>query len=368
MQIIYGADIYLGNDSQDAQLINVFATVLSDQASGVIAVYNSYSPTTAQGVGLSSVVKTNGITRDVASYSTVGLLVVAQVGLPLNNCSASDGIYTWSIPNGTLIPSAGELLVTATCTTIGAINAAPGAIDIIATPTAGWQSVTNPAAAVPGLPVETDPQLRARQYQSTMISSKTLTDGIVGAILSLPEVVACTPYDNDTSTTNSLGIPASALSLVITGGVISQIASTLFLLKGPGDITYGTTNSIVYDSYGVPHQMNWFSTVMIPISVVINIHNLPGYSTAIGAQIMQSVVNYINALPSGQSVLLPRVGVPAQLVGPSAVVNTTRDPNTFELVSILMSRAPAIPTASDVAINFYEQATCSLAIVSLNVV
>lgn len=43
-------------------------------------VYNAFSPSTAQGAGLSSVVKINGIRRKTASYSTVDLRIVGQVG------------------------------------------------------------------------------------------------------------------------------------------------------------------------------------------------------------------------------------------------------------------------------------------------
>ncbi len=73
---IYGADVYLEPDSQDGQLLAIFAAAINDANAMAAAVYNAFSPATAQGVGLSSVVKINGIARAVASFSTVDVLIV----------------------------------------------------------------------------------------------------------------------------------------------------------------------------------------------------------------------------------------------------------------------------------------------------
>lgn len=48
---IYGADVYLENDSQDRQLLGLFATAINDANSMAVAVYNAFSPASAQGRG-----------------------------------------------------------------------------------------------------------------------------------------------------------------------------------------------------------------------------------------------------------------------------------------------------------------------------
>ena len=62
----YGSDAVLTPDSQDGQLLAVFAQAIYDNGQALIAIYNSFSPATAQGAGLSSLVKINGLARDVA--------------------------------------------------------------------------------------------------------------------------------------------------------------------------------------------------------------------------------------------------------------------------------------------------------------
>src|SRR4051812_22366331 len=73
---IYGADVYLESDSQDGQLLAVIAKGFYDVAALGASVYNSFSPVTAQGVGLSRNVKLNGLSRGIPTKSSVDLVVV----------------------------------------------------------------------------------------------------------------------------------------------------------------------------------------------------------------------------------------------------------------------------------------------------
>src|SRR4051812_20061970 len=87
---IYGTDIYVEPDSQDGQLLAIFAQFMFDMGNASVAVYNAFSPTTAQGAGLSSVVKVNGLTRRVASISTVDVTLVGQPGRTITNGLITD--------------------------------------------------------------------------------------------------------------------------------------------------------------------------------------------------------------------------------------------------------------------------------------
>lgn len=54
---IYGQDIYLGNDSQDYQMISIFALKIYDTFQAVELDYNNRSPKTAIGTALDALVK-----------------------------------------------------------------------------------------------------------------------------------------------------------------------------------------------------------------------------------------------------------------------------------------------------------------------
>ena len=76
---IYGDDLYLGNDSQDYQMISAFALKTYDTIQLLQIVYNNQSVKTAVGTGLSSRVKLNGLRRKTASCSTC---VLTLKGVP----------------------------------------------------------------------------------------------------------------------------------------------------------------------------------------------------------------------------------------------------------------------------------------------
>ncbi|MDX7085945.1 baseplate J/gp47 family protein, partial [Serratia marcescens] len=253
-QQIYGDDVYLESDSKDGQMLAIYARGIHDVNNMAIAVYNSFSPATAQGRGLASNVKINGIAVTPASRSMADVRIVGQVGVSITNGTVRDsnGI-TWSLPDSVVIGIDGTVTVTATCQIDGAVVAPAGTITEIGTPTRGWQSVTNPAAATAGRKVETDAELRQRQAKSVAIPSLTVLDGIMGAVAKLDGVERYRGYENDTSVEDANGLPPHSISLVVAGGDAAAIAKTIATKKTPGGGTYGTTTIDVTDKYGIVH-------------------------------------------------------------------------------------------------------------------
>lgn len=356
---IYGADVYLGNDSQDGQFLALLALALHDTNSMAVAVYGAFSPATAQGVGLSSVVKINGIRRLIATHSAADLVLTGQNGTPITNgIVRDDNQNNWLLPASVTIPASGQIIVTAQAAAAGAIAAAAGSISTILTPTRGWQSATNPAPAVAGDPLESDPALRNRQTFSTALPSQTVLDGIVGSILSIPGVIRVKPYENDTEVTDQDGLPPHSITFVVDGGDAQQIANAIVLKKTPGTATYGTTVETVVDAYGLSHIVRFFRPTLVPISVAITVQPLLGFSTATEALISQAVADYVDSLPIGVDVLLTKLYAPANLpVDPTVS-------NTFNIVSLTISRTGA-PAAQDIPIAFNEVAVCTIDNVTL---
>lgn len=357
---IYGADAYLDPDSQDGQFLAVIAQSISDANAIAIAIYNSFSPATAQGAALSSQVKINGIARDIASFSTVDVLISGTVGTTITNGVVTDSAGNrWSLPPSVTLAGT-TITVTATCQTIGAIPAAANTVTGIATPTRGWASVTNPSAATAGAPVETDAQLRQRQTVSTALPSQSILDGLIGAVSSLTGVARLAAYENPTGSTDGDGVPAHAISLVVDGGDASAIAEQIALKKTPGTATYGTTTETVSDAYGDDIDINFYRPTAKSIDVAIDITSLAGYNSGVGDAIKAQVAAYINALAIGQDVLWTRLFLPANLMG-------SADGLTYEITSLEICLHGGSPAASDVAIAFNEAATCDVANITLTV-
>lgn len=359
---IFGADVYLGNDSQDGQFIGILAAAINDANAAAIAVYNAFSPATAQGNGLSSVVKINGISRAEASNSQVNVLLTGVAGTTITNGVVQDAnSVKWSLPSSVVIPPAGTIIVTATCQKPGAIAAAIGSVTVIATPTLGWQSVTNPSSASLGAAMETDAALRRRQAQSVALPSTTVLAGLMGALQAIDGVTQVGIYENDTGSTDANGLPAHSIAAVVQGGDSLEIAQAILNHKTPGAYTHGTTSVTVHDAVGIPYTIRYFVPTDAQIKVKITLHALTGYSATVEQAIKDSIAAYINALPFGQDVLVTRLYLPALLSGAEGV-------DTYELVTLEVALGAGSFGTSDIPIAFNAQATCSTADITITAV
>ena len=356
---IYGADVYLEADSQDGQWVTVQAQSAYDLCALFAAVYNSFSPSTAQGDALSRNVKINGIKRRVPTFSTADLTIIGQQGTTLTDSSAEDANGNkWAIPSPTVIPVSETITVTATCQTIGAISAGANTINKIATPTRGWQTVNNALPATEGAPVESDAKLRNRQTASTALPSLSVLDGTIGAVARVDGVIRFRGYENDSNVTDADGMPAHNIAIVVEGGDVQDIAEAIAVKKTPGTGTFGTTSATVVDQYGVRNTINFFRPTPATIGVEVTIDPLPGYTSGYADLIKQAVADSINALLIGDDVLITRLYVPANLAGQPEGL-------TYDLNLVRTKKNAGAFGTSNIVLAFNEAAECTPADVTV---
>jgi uncharacterized phage protein gp47/JayE len=359
-QSIFGSDVYLEPDSQDGQWLSIIAAAINDINASCVAVYNQFSPATAVGVGLSSVVKINGLARQIATASSVDVLIVGVAGTTINLGIVGDILnQRWALPDSVDIPPAGEITVTASALTVGALAAAPGTVTKILTPTLGWQTVNNLTAATPGAPVESDAALRQRQAKSTALSALTPLKALVGAVSTLTGVTQVQPYENDTNATDANGIPAHSIALVVEGGDAAAIAVAIKAKKTLGGGTYGNTSEMVDNGFGIPEEIQFSRPVLVDIGAEVTLTPLIGFTTAIQNAMKQAVTDYINALPIGEDVIVDRLSSPLNLYGAPESKTYKIAPNGVKL-----SKNGGALAAADVVIAFDELAACDIADIS----
>ena len=346
---IYGTDVSLDASTQDGELCGIFASAINDTNAMAVQAYNSFSPTTSQGSGLSSVVKINGLQRLVSSFSSADILIVGQAGSLITAGLIADGnSNTWALPPVVVIPDLGQILVTALCTTLGAISAPAGTITQVANLQPGWQTASNPQDATLGAPVETDALLRLRQSISTANGSTGMLQGMVGSLAAIPGVARVRGYENELNLPDANGIPGHCVAIVIDGGDAQTIARTIKAKKG-GCGTYGSTSQIVTDVYGIPSTVNFFPVGQPLITFAITIKALTGFTTDVELLIKTALSAWVNALGIGVSLQRTRSFSAAYLFG-------GLQSQTFEIATIAIARDGLTPTQNDVTINFNEAA------------
>lgn len=353
-QQIYGNDAYLEPDSKDGQMVALVALAVHDANNTAIAVYNCFSPATGYGAALTSNVKINGIARKGATNSTVDLLLTGTAGTAITNGTVKDtNNVIWRLPASVVIGVDGAVTVTAICSNSGAVAALAGTITTINTPTRGWTSVTNPAAATVGAPAETDAELRIRQGQSVAIPSITPFEGVDGAIANIAGVTRHKLYENDTGKTDGNGLPPHSISAIVDGGDVTEIARTIRGNKGQGVRTWGKTSVTVPDKYGNPHIISFSRPTDVPVYGKITLTVFAGYTSQIGVQIQQAVADYINRLMIGDPVLLSRIYSPANLG-----VVSGGNARYYDIQELLIGKSPETVAAANINIAYDESASC----------
>jgi uncharacterized phage protein gp47/JayE len=375
-QQIYGADVSLDPSTQDGQAIAIEALGVYNNNQAIVANYLSYSPTYAQGAQLSSMVKINGLQRQAASSSTVPVSVVGQAGTRIAAGMFQDEFGNdWTLPPNVLIPNAGDITVTATCQVPGAVILAEGETTTppsgtltILTPQQGLQSITTTAAALPGEPVETDALLRQRQSISTGLPAQTPAQSILAAVANSAGVGRYAIYENDTGSTNGLGIPRNSISLVVEGGNATTIAQIIQAKKIPGGGTYGTTSVVVLDPSGIPVTIDFYFATEVQIYFTVTINPLGGYSANTGALIVAAIAAYIATLPLGSNVEYNKLYAAGNLSGTAALAVSGQSQgqldvlsSTYEITALTVGTAPAPVGTVDIPLLFYDATQCPVA-------
>lgn len=355
VRLIFGNDIYLGDDAQDYQLLSVFAAKLFDVMQLAELNYNNRSPATASGAALDTLVAINGLQRQPATASTATVTLTGTAGAVISRGAVqqkSTG-YLWSLPQTVTIGSGGTAEALVTCQQLGPVIAVPGDLSIIATPTAGWTAVTNDDAADLGRAVETDAELRARQALSVANPSQTIIESLTGGLASVPGVSLVRVYQNDTNETDANGLPPHSIEAVVQGGADYDIAYQINLRKDDGVSTNGEESVDVVDTAGQTHTIKFSRPEDTPIYVSINLQKLPGYKGA--DSIKNAVAAYINALGIGEDVYTSAV-----LVAAMASMTSISNPE-FNIKTLTLGTSPSPSGSEDISITYRAKASCTVA-------
>jgi uncharacterized phage protein gp47/JayE len=372
---IYGSDADLTPASQDGQFLAMFAQAVADNNAMGQAVYSSFSPRSAQRAALSSLVKINGLKRNGPTQSTATVTVTGIPGAVINYGLVGDnaGFGTqWTLPPTFTIPGGGSIDVAAICTTYGAITATTHTLTQILNPQLGWYTVTNANPATAGQAEETDAQLQLRRDQSVAIPSVSAVASVQSNLGALAGVNAVKVYENDTDTTNSLGINRHSIAAVVQGGTSSEIASTIQVTKSPGCSTQGTSSLTVVDPAGVPKTISWYPLTLIPMQVVVHVNALTGFNANTETYIKQAIAQFVSGFGIGDTSYLSRLYAPAQLKGDDATLATGLTQTqldallaTYSINSILQCALGGTPVASDLTTLFYRKLTLQVSDISV---
>jgi len=238
--------------------------------------------------------------------------------------------------------------VTASNDTYGPVTQPADTLDIVATPSLGWDYVNNPLAASPGRFRETDIELRNRFANSKELNAKGNIDSIYSNLTSLIGVEQIQVYENYTSVLDGNNFPPKSFSVVALGGNTQEIAETIWSVKPAGIESFGNTTVTVKDVQGNSHQISFSRPNPIRIYIQIEVSKSEGGVIAanVDTTISDAVAKYFSDNWSvGDDIIYSRLYTP---------VNAG---NGYQVDTLLIGTDPTLLGTNNIVIGFDEIAS-----------
>jgi uncharacterized phage protein gp47/JayE len=274
----------LGNTSNiDAERIDELEQ-LAEEA------YNAFDPDNASDDRLVALALLTGVPRRGSSKGLVsatiditgahtyapGALAAHVVDEPTNRWLNRDEIVT---------PFSDSYVAVFESESAGAAAVAEAAtLTVIATPVAGWNSVTNASAATPGKDIESIAELRIRREQSVAAGGSRTRGAIRAKLIAIEGVLSAEVFTNTGSAVDANGIGPHGIRPVIWDGSPAAaddhaIAQAILDHAAEGILSQGLHSGTARDpDTGAPATVNFDRAETSDVTVAVNIESETGVS------------------------------------------------------------------------------------------
>ena len=251
-----GEDLDLAPETPQGQIVGALALTFTQVDEALVAVSNGQSVSRSQGVQLDDLGSLLGIERLLGTRSTVTVTLGGQSGvsIPAGARARTAAGDMFELIQEMTIPGSGSANAAMRAVEEGTIPAAAGTLTQIVDLAVGWESVTNPEAAVLGRGIESDAEYRARYGRVVARNARGSTEAILAAVLDVEGVTDALIRENATSaqlTVQGKAIAAHSICVVVEGGTDADIAAAIARSKPAGTGTSG------YTMVNVPHRGGW---------------------------------------------------------------------------------------------------------------
>lgn len=259
----FGADFDTSAETPAGVLNGIMGAAARELWEAGAGLFAAFDRDAATGQSLTQVSALTGTTRRGAQLGRVRLALTVAAGATVPAGSVADVLTDpasrWVTLTDAVNATASQATITveAEQETAGTLPAAAATIGHIATPVAGWVSVTNLAAASPGIDADTDPVLRRRAELELQGAGTTPAEAIRAALLRVPLVSEVVVWENTGDVVDADGRPPHSVEAMVRGGDDNAIAAVLWATKARGIATYGSTSKTVLDEQGRAHVVRF---------------------------------------------------------------------------------------------------------------
>lgn len=225
-------------------------------------------------------------------------------------------------------------------TDTGSIVALSGDLTEIETPVSGWDFCVNVEDAVLGAAEETDAELRVKRVVELSASKTSTYGGVNAAVNAVDGVTLVYLFENNTSVTDSDGLPAKSFETLVVGGTDNDLASAIFEAKPLGIQPYGTTEVVLSDSQGTLQTVGFSRPVDVNVYVTVNlIIDTYEYPADGDTLVLNQILTLSSTTQPGKDVVSSKIkslcfGVPGVLDVVTAYIDTSSSPSSETTISV----------------------------------
>ncbi len=250
----YGEDFVTTPTSAQGQIVTAMAMVKSEVAKNSAGLLNLINPNMAGGVALDSIWALTGGKRVPLEYSTAIISCTGVAGTPIlkdSEVEDDQGNIYKTTQQVTLVESAASL-VWVKAVEPGPIQSAANTITKIKTKILGWDTATNPDAAIPGSFEQSDPSARTERNQTLALQSVKTMEAIfsrVRAVAGVNSLSARQNFEPTEQVIEGITIAANSVWTCVYGGEPADIFNALYDTQSPGQSWTGSETEIILDEW-----------------------------------------------------------------------------------------------------------------------
>ncbi|BBE09472.1 Uncharacterized protein MCB1EB_1311 [Mycoavidus cysteinexigens] len=312
---IYGADINTEPDSPDGQIIGLIAQIKTDLEELAESIYKALDPEAASGVWLEQRVAYAGLTRRQARHSYLrNTILTGEPGtsIPAGAALTDPHHRRWIVVTDTTLNENGSAHADLRSEALGAFPLPAHTELTLETLFLGWRSAQSSQAAEAGEEEETDAELRRRFFISRAKAAQNSVDGMIVKLLQLADVRQAVCLENNTDRTDTNGVPAHSLNIIVEGGSDAEIAQVIFENKTAGTGLRGAVQTHILDNKGMTRSIRFDRPAVIACAAYLEVRR-NAHFTAVDVEAIKATLTK-TAFSIGETVLLSRLYSPINTV------------------------------------------------------
>lgn len=290
---VFGDDLVVTPDTPQGVLITAETLARNDVLANNAQLANQINPNLAGGVYLDALLALTGMQRTAARRSTVTATLTGEADtvIPAGSQAKTAAGDIFQTISTVVIGAGGTVSAQFQSAEYGAIPCASGALTMIVSGILGWETVTNPSAAIPGAAEQSDKSARALRRNTLAFQGLALPEAITSALYAVEGVKSLTFRENTgdtTATIDGVSMVAHSIFVCVDGGTDADVAAAILENKSSGSNWNGsTTVSVVEPVSGQTYNVKFQRPAVISIAMQVTIKR--GTATAVKAAIMDYV-------------------------------------------------------------------------------